>query len=452
MLGRSFSVLASVSLALTLGFAAAAAGEAAPSFARAKTQATGTRPDSVTIGDLNRDGNPDLAVTNTGTEEESGTSVSVLLGRGNGTFQPKVDYETGSLPVTSAIGDLNGDHKPDLVTANIKAGTVSVLFNEGGGTFQAKVDYPTGGGTRSVAIGDLNGDRRPDLAVASIDTNRVSVLLNRGGGRFRRKYSLVTGRSPFSLGIRDLNGDHALDVATVNQDASTVSVLLNKGHGAFRARRDYATAEDDESDPESLAIGDLNGDRRPDLVTANAFESTISVFLNRGDGTFRAKRDYRTGYNSTPRWVAIGDLNSDGKRDLAIAEDDPNTVSVLLNRGNGTFEPRVDFATGRGPVAVAVGDLNGDRRTDLVTANAKANTVSLLVNTPGLCTVQKVRANLLPAAERRITSAGCRVGNVTRGYSKAVERGRVISQSPAPGTVLPRGARVSLLVSRGRRR
>ena len=74
-----------------------------------------------------------------------------------------------------------------------------------------------------------------------------------------------------------MNGDHALDVATVNQDASTVSVLLNKGHGAFRPRRDYATAEDNESDPESLAIGDLNGDRRPDLVTANAFESTVSV-------------------------------------------------------------------------------------------------------------------------------------------------------------------------------
>ena len=138
MLGRSFSVLASVSLALTLGVAAVAAGSAPPSFARAKTQATGTRPDSVTIGDLNRDGNADLAVTNTGTEEESGTSVSVLLGRGNGTFQPKVDYETGSLPVTSAIGDLNGDHKPDLVTANIKAGTVSVLFNEGAARFRRK--------------------------------------------------------------------------------------------------------------------------------------------------------------------------------------------------------------------------------------------------------------------------------------------------------------------------
>ena len=128
--------------------------------------------------------------------------------------------------------------------------------------------------------------------------------------------------------------------------------------------------------------------------------------------------------------MAISDLNSDGKRDLAIAEDDPNTVSVLLNRGNGTFKPRVDFATGRGPVAVAVGDLNDDRRTDMVTANAKANTVSVLVNTPGLCTVQNVRASFLPAAGRRITSAGCRVGNVTRGYSKAVERGRVIFQSP----------------------
>ena len=84
------------------------------------------------------------------------------------------------------------------MTANIKAGTVSVLLNEGAGTFQAKVDYATGAGPRSVAIGDLNGDRKPDLAVASVGTNRVSVLLNSGGGRFQRKHSLVTGRSPFS--------------------------------------------------------------------------------------------------------------------------------------------------------------------------------------------------------------------------------------------------------------
>jgi beta-lactam-binding protein with PASTA domain len=124
---------------------------------------------------------------------------------------------------------------------------------------------------------------------------------------------------------------------------------------------------------------------------------------------------------------------------------------VLVNRGEGSFQAKLDYRTGDGPGSVAIGDLNGDRKPDLVTANA-ANTVSVLLNTPGLCTVQSVQGKTLPAAKRTIARANCRVGTIRRAYSKTVKRGLVISEKPKPGTVLPNRGKVNLVVSRGRKR
>ena len=124
---------------------------------------------------------------------------------------------------------------------------------------------------------------------------------------------------------------------------------------------------------------------------------------------------------------------------------------MLRNRGDGSFQARLEYATGRGPWAVAIGDLNGDSRPDLATANFGANTVSVLINTPGLCAVQNVKGQTVPAAKRTIARVNCRVGATRRAYSKGVKKGRVISQKPKPGTVLPSGGKVGLVVSRGRR-
>jgi hypothetical protein len=147
----------------------------------------------------------------------------------------------------------------------------------------------------------------------------------------------ATGQSPESVVVGELNGDGARDVATANTYGRSVSVLLNRGDGSFGARRNYATA----TDPESLAIGDLDGDGKPDLATANSMAGTVSVFLNKGDGSLQARHDYRAG--GRPRSIAIGDLNGDRKPDLATANDKRlprphrGTVSVFLNRGAGSF-------------------------------------------------------------------------------------------------------------------
>jgi FG-GAP-like repeat/PASTA domain len=160
---------------------------------------------------------------------------------------------------------------------------------------------------------------------------------------------------------------------------------------------------------------------------------------------------YATGSESSS--VAIGDLNGDGKPDLATANGRSNTVSLPLNRGDGSFQARLDYRTGRGPSSVAVDDLNGDAKPDLAIANGGVgeHTVSVLLNSPGLCTVQGVREKTLPAARRALARGNCRIGKVRRIYQRFVKKGRVISETPRLGTVLPSGAKVNLVVSRGRR-
>ncbi len=195
-----------------------------------------------------------------------------------------------------------------------------------------------GNGPNSVAIGDLNGDGKPDLATASYNAGTVLVLLGNGDGTFGAKTAFGTGSFPTSVAIGDLNGDGTLDLVTGN--AGTVSVLLGNGDGTFGARTDFGTG----SYPRSVAIGDLNGDGKPDLVTANYYASTVSVLLGNGNGAFGAKTDFGTGMQ--PPSVAIGDLNGDGKPDLVTANYNANTVSVLLGNGNGTFGTKNDFATG----------------------------------------------------------------------------------------------------------
>jgi hypothetical protein len=356
---------------------------------------------SVVIGDLNGDGMPDLATANA-----QGNTASVFLNRGDGTFAAKRDIRTGRLPGFVAIGDLNGDGTPDLVTANFAASTstLSVLLNKGDGTFQARHDYRTGRGPRSVAIGDLNGDGTADIVTANSysggvfqrETNSVSVLLNMGDGSFQAKRDSATARGSYSVAIGDLNGDGIPDLATANTTApGTVSALLRRSDGSLLSRRDYAAGIDPRqgwADTRAVAVGDLDGDGTPDLVTANYYDgglrelssvNGVSVFLNKGNGSFRTHRDYRTGRGAIS--VAIGDLNGDGKLDLVTANPGPEddretTVSVLFNRGDGTFRAKLDYQTGGNPESVAIGDLNGDGKLDLATANFDRNVVSVLLN------------------------------------------------------------------------
>ena len=352
----------------------------AVTFAAGTPVAVGTGPTSVTLGDFNADGRPDLAVAN-----QKSNSVSVLLGQSDGTFTPAAGspLAVGDSPESVVVGDFDGDGLPDLATANTGDDTVSVLLGQGDGTFGPAGSTPLADSDdpESVAVGDFNGDGQPDLAVGYLEGNVVSVLLGRGDGTFTPAASpLVVGDFPSDVVVGDFNADGQPDLAVVNNGDDTVSVLLGQGDGTFTPAAGSPLAVG--LDPESMVVGDFNADGRPDLAVANTGGDTVGVLLGQGDGTFRPAGS-PVSVGKFPQSVAVGDFDGDGRPDLAVSTLGDSTVSVLVGQGDGTFQPADGSATAVGelPQSVAVGDFNADGRPDLAVANFNSKTVSVLLNT-----------------------------------------------------------------------
>jgi hypothetical protein len=350
-------------------------------FGTAATVGSVTGPTAIAIGDLNGDGHLDLVTANY--SAGTGNTVSVLLNTGTGTFGPLTNLNVINAPLSVAIGDLNRDGLQDIVFTTPSNNTVSVLLGTGSGTFGPPTSFAVLNDPDSVAVGDLDGDGIPDLAVANSSSNKVSILLGTGSGSFGAATNFDSGSRPRSIAIGDLNADGKPDLVVANQfgvNANMVSVLLGTGGGAFAAPASYSVG----ILPLQSVIGDLNGDGKLDIATANLEDgsaSTTSVLLGVGDGTFGAATTLNAGASS--RSVAIGDLNGDGKPDLALIGDD-SLLSVLLGTGTGTFGTATIFATGFGPEMVVLGDLNTDGRLDVATANSSGNIVSVLLNTTSL--------------------------------------------------------------------
>jgi hypothetical protein len=365
---------------------------------------------SVVLADVNGDGKLDMVIPN-----YQSSTLAVLLGNGDGTFQPPVTYTSGAREVISlAVGDVNGDGKPDIVVANGSASNVGVLLGNGDGTFQAAVTYPSGGYTaQSVAIADLNGDGKADLVVANCSAGIgcgsglggiVSVLLGSGDGTFQAPISYSSGGfDASSVVIGDANGDGKPDILVANgADSgdggnSTVGVLVGNGDGTFQPAVSYGSGG---FEAYSVALADLNGDGKPDLVIANLCLNNssncpnggVGVLLGNGDGTFQTAVTYASA-GSYALSVAVADVNGDSKPDIVVANfcDNTNcinsngTVDVLIGNGDGTFQPAVTY-TGGGAyaIAVAVADLNRDSKPDIVLANGQNGgtngTVGVLIN------------------------------------------------------------------------
>jgi hypothetical protein len=339
---------------------------------------TGPEPYAVAVGDFNNDGILDLVVANV-----SSTTVSILLGNGDGTFQTQAEYQAGYDPIAVGVGDFNHDGNLDLAVVNNgnrsngQPGTVTILLGNGDGTFTTGKTFDTGDGPNCVAIGDFNGDGKVDLALSNYNVsfgNTVAVLLGNGDGTFQAYKPYETGNGPEFVVTADVNGDGILDLMTANEVDGTASVLLGKGDGTFEAHVDYGVGKA----PLALAVGDLNGDGKPDLAVVNLSSDSVSILLGNGDGTFKTHVDYAT--DMYPVSVAIADFNGDNHQDLAVAnQGSSGTVSIFLGKGNGTFRARKDYPAGSEPQGIAVGDFKGDGRLDISIVDVFSTEVGVLL-------------------------------------------------------------------------
>lgn len=334
----------------------------------------GATTSAVAVGDFNADAKDDVAVTN-----QNSHTVGVLMGNGDGTFQTAAVFSVGINPRSVAVGDINKDGKADLVVGNETGGNLSLLIGIGDGTFQSAQSYGPIDRPEFIRIADLNGDANPDLAIAGFG-GQVFVSLGLGDGTFQAPAVYSTGRASMSVDARDFNNDGQLDLAVANQDSSDVSILFGNGDGTFQSAVNYPVGQY----PASIKTGDFNLDGKMDIVTANlgnvtASDGLVSVLLGNGDGTFGVASNYQAGLWSYS--VALGDFNADGLLDLAVANINGGNVSVLSGNGDGTFQAASYYAAGTyaQPFSVATGDFNRDGRQDLATANGNDSSMSVLL-------------------------------------------------------------------------
>ncbi|NDC36676.1 MAG: hypothetical protein EBZ48_01340 [Proteobacteria bacterium] len=342
------------------------------SFQSGTTNQTGASPGAVALADLNGDGILELVTANSGDN-----TVSILLGNGDGTFRASSSVATGAGPLSVTLGDLNGDGVLDIVTANYSDSSISVMLGNGDGSFKAATSMPAAFGTTAVKLGDLNGDGVLDIVASSTlggaGNGVVSILLGNGNGTFKAATTMTVGQFPQSLALGDLNGDGILDIATADYLSNTISIMLGNGDGSFKA----AMANSVRGQVRSLALGDLNGDGKLDIVAAENGIS-VGVMLGNGDGTFQSRSAFTLA--GSPWGVTLGDLNGDGFLDIVTADRYSNSASVLLGKGDGTFGAVNSIQSGNNPLAVALGDANGDGVLDIVTANYDDSTTSVMLS------------------------------------------------------------------------
>jgi hypothetical protein len=341
-----------------------------PGFLAPVSYVVGNGPHDVATADVNGDGRLDVIVA-----VAKDNRVAVLLGNGDGTLLPPAFYPAGTQPYGVAVADLNGDGRPDIVVANYYPAPylVSVLLNNGNGSFGPPQSYAGADRGSQVALGDVDGDHVPDVAVDSTDYGYVWVFHGNGDGTLNPNPKVSTmpsySMAPMSLHITDLDGDGVGDISA--DQPSYLTVVYSSG-----AKVSYPTGNSG-----THAVADVNKDGWPDVVIGQPYGTsmTVGVMLNRSDGTLKPPAPVSMGGETA--WLAIADFNRDRKPDIAATLwGGGGQFAVALGNGDGTFEPPTTYSTGLFAENKAAGDLNHDRYPDLVLVNSSHQTIHVLLN------------------------------------------------------------------------
>ena len=374
-----------------------------PAFGTAANFGIGNDPRAVVSADFNGDGRLDLAAVTNGNPGSVNVRLNTAAPGAPPAFATAAAFFVGSSPESIAVGDVNGDGRPDLATANSSPGTLSVLINTTAPNantpiFATHTEFSSGssnGNTRSAVLADVNGDGRPDLVATNPNNDEVLVRINTTPAgpagvttpTFGTVASFQVGLLPRAVVVGDLNGDGRADLAVANRNAETVSVLRNTtAPGALTASFAgqnvfFANIS------RSLALGDVDGDGRADLVVGDEGSDHFDVLINAtapGATTFSfaGYENFAPGLEFDA--VALGDLNGDGRPDVAAVQSSGNTASVFLNitkpGAAPSFSPATTYATGTGPNHLAVADLDGNGRPELLVANSGSDNVSVFRN------------------------------------------------------------------------
>jgi hypothetical protein len=354
----------------------------------------GSYPYTLTAADFDGDGKSDLAAVVVNSNQ-----VAVLRntsGSGSINFTVPVYFGTGAAPFYIATADFNGDGKPDLAVANQNANTVSVLRNTsvpGTISFAARVDFATNPMPLNIATADLDGDGKVDMVTVDANTDSVSVFRNTtvvsDTISFAAKWGIWVGGGPTGIALGDLDGDGKPDMVVCDPAYNRCLVFRNTsvpGTISFASGVIYTAG----TYPQSASMADLDGDGKPELIIGNSSGNNLYVFRNLSSpGSISLAAPDTISAGSGPSCISISDINGDGKPDITLADASSNAASVLQNKstpGNIVFAPFVLFPVGARPEGIASGDFDGDGRPDMALANdggSQSTNISVLHNRMG---------------------------------------------------------------------
>jgi len=346
------------------------------------------KPYSVEIADLNGDKIKDLVIAN---GEDS--SVTILLGGVKGDFREAKGspFPAGYMPNDIAIADFNKDGKPDLAFANHDRKYVTVLMGDGKGGFTPMKGSPypveVRPHTHGIATGDFNGDGNLDLLTDSWGNNQLAILFGNNAHGFDKQVKyLAVGKHPYQRArVADINRDGKPDIVTTNLDGNNSTILLGDGKGNFHEAEGSPFPCGDS--PFGVAIGDVNGDGKPDLAIVNSPSITASntgrdgltILIGNGKGQFTTMPGSPFMTGKSPSRVAIGDLNGDGIADIVVTNYKSNSITVFMMSKTGVVSG-YSLPVGSKPDGIAIADLNGDGKGDIVVGNSGDVYITLMLS------------------------------------------------------------------------